>query len=116
MSTKLVRGSKVFINPDARESWGVRVFDPDWATVCRQRDIESGNTMDCAGEPRLYSDVRMYDPGIDGDDLVTVTEVRGKASYLTVRGVYHAPTSLTKGVTSSGKICWFRSTDVVAAV
>lgn len=114
MSTKLVRGSKVFINPDARDSWGVRVFDPEWAENCRLRDVESGNTLDDAGEPRLYSDVRMYDWAVDGDDLITVTASRGKASYLSVRGVHHAPTSLVRGVTPKGRTCWFRSTDVIA--
>jgi len=114
MSTKLVKGSKVFINPDARDSWGVRVFDPDAAAEYRRRDIESGNTLDDAGEPRLYADVRMYDPAIDGNDLITVMAVRGKASYLNVRGVYHAPNALVMGTTSAGRTCWFRATDVLA--
>jgi hypothetical protein len=114
VSTKLYNGSKVFINPDVRDSWGIRVFESGWAEECRRRDNEVGSSTVDAGEPRLYSDVRMYDPAVDGDGLITVDAVRGKASYLTVRGVFHAPNALVQGVTPTGKTCWFRSTDVIA--
>lgn len=111
---KLLPGSKVYVNLDISTTWGVRVLDPSWADECRQRDIAQGNTLDDAGESRMYSDVRMYDRAVDGDDLITVTSSRGKASYLSVRGVHHAPTSLVRGVTPKGRTCWFRSTDVIA--
>lgn len=110
---KIERGSKVLVRTD-QEAWGVRVLDPEWAEECRLRDIESGNSMDDAGEPRLYSHVRVYNHVWDGEGLITVTEVRGKASYLRIRGVYHAPKALVRGETPNGRSCWFRSTDVVA--
>lgn len=119
---KITKGDRVLVAPcntrydNGDYSWGVRVFDPDAAEEHRQYDISIGNALDDAGESRLYSDARVYDVVRDGDDLITVEEVRGKASYQRVRGVYYAPASLVKGRTPSGRPCWFRTHDVVAVV
>lgn len=117
---KLARGQRVLVAPsttrtDDGYSWGVRVFDPEWSQEVQRRDRESGDTINCAGEPKLYSDVREYDPDLDGaDPLITVQELRGKASYLSVRGTHYAPSALVKGRTATGRLCWFRSYDVTA--
>lgn len=119
---KIAKGDRVLVAPchtkydNGDYSWGVRVFDPESAEEDRRYDISIGNAMDDAGEPRLYSDARVYDARRDGEDLLTVEEVRGKASYLRVRGVHYAPTSLVKGRTATGRPCWFRTLDVVAVV
>lgn len=117
---KLARGKKVLVaapntRTDGGYSWGVRVFDPEFSQEVQRRDRENGDTINCAGEPKLYSDVREYDPDLDGaDHLITVEEVRGKASYLAVRGTHYAPSALVKGRTSTGRPCWFRTFDVIA--
>ena len=117
---KLARGKRVLVAPSTvitvdAYSWGVRVFDPEWSQEMQRRDRENGDTINCAGEPKLYSDVREYDPELDGaDHLITVEEVRGKASYIAVRGTHYAPSALVKGRTSTGRPCWFRSYDVTA--
>ena len=120
---KITKGGRVLVAscrhryPNGDYSWGVRVFDPDAAEEHRQMDVQTGNAFDDGGEPRIYPDARMYDPDRDGlDEIITVEEVRGKASYLRVRGVHYAPTSLVKGRTATGRPCWFRTLDVIAVV
>jgi hypothetical protein len=117
---KITRGKRVLVagentRTDHGYSWGVRVFDPEWSQEVQRRDRENGDTIDSAGESKLYSDVRMYNPDLDGaNHLITVEEIRGKASYLAVRGTGYAPSALVKGRIVTGRICWFRAYDVVA--
>jgi hypothetical protein len=117
---KLSRGKNVLVAPSTTRteegySWGVRVFDPEWSQEVQRRDRENGDILNSAGEPHLYSDVREYDPALDGSDhFIAVEELRGKASYLAVRGTHYAPSALVKGRTATGRPCWFRSYDVTA--
>lgn len=117
---KLSAGQRVLVKATRTsitgESWGVRVFDPDYSEEIQRRDRESGEVLTSAGEMKLYSDLREYSPERDGGDaVIRVTRLQGKSSYLSVRGAgFYAPTSLIEGQTPNGRKCWFRVYDVVA--
>jgi hypothetical protein len=91
------KDSRVIINPNSE--WGIRVLDP-WTNA----ETQSFGA----------SDAREYDPAVDGPNHLVRAKGPGKASYLTVRGVHYAPSKLMQGVTESGRICWFRSSDIIA--
>jgi len=118
---KLARGMKVLVasatTTGNNQAWGIRVLDLDCARQQREIDKANGHHFDDAGEPLLYSDVRSYVPDKDGSDcVITITALRGKSSYLSVRGVYYAPQNLVQGRTASGSTCWFLRHEVVAVI
>lgn len=111
------KGDKVVVKtlhygPD-KAQWGVRVVQPGLAEIRRAEDREAGETIGDDGEPKLYNDMRDYDPDEDGPMPIEITRIRGALSYASVRGVYHAPAGLIEGKTSNGNTCWFKADDVV---
>ena len=102
--------------PD-KAQWGVRVVQPGLAEIRRAEDRAAGTVLDDAGEPKLYNDMRDYDPADDGEMPIEITRIRGaRMSYASVRGVYHAPAGLIEGKTSNGNTCWFKADDVIGLV